>query len=185
VTVKIYALGDSITYGFPYGPRHSWVHMVSRRTGLSLINGGSNGDTTSYMVQRLGEALTQKPSHILYLGGTNDAYWGHSPLAVARNAAEISRRCHEGGVRLILGLPIPVDEPGAEALLAQYRHGYRELAAREALGVIPFVDAFLDQHGRFMSELTTDGCHPNIDGYEAMADLAERFLPKLLRPENP
>lgn len=179
MSVRIYALGDSITYGFPYGPRHSWVQMVSQRTGLPIINGGVNGDTTTFMLHRLNSALHTAPTHLIYLGGTNDAYWGQPLRTVAENTMEVFRRCTESHVTMILGLPIPVDELQVEALLADYRAFYADLAEREGLAVIPFHKAFLDK-GRFRTELTTDGCHPNFDGYEAMAEVAEKLLPKFL-----
>ena len=145
------------------------------------MNGGSNGDTTTFMLHRLTTALDQNPSHLIFLGGTNDAYWGQSLKVVAENAIEAHRRCKEQGVKLILGLPIPVDELQVEALLNEYRAFYQDLAMREELPVIPFHKAFRDQNGRFKIELTTDGCHPNIDGYEAMAQIAERHLPAITR----
>jgi acyl-CoA thioesterase I len=177
---KLYALGDSITYGFPYGPHLSWPHMVSQRTGLSILNGGLNGDTTSFMLHRLAEAFSFKPTHIIWLGGTNDAYWGQPIVVVGGNAVEIYRRCREQNVQLIIGLPIPVDEPQVEALLAGYRDFYCDLAVRESIPVIPFHQAFIAPDGRFRSELTTDGCHPNIDGYEAMAEVLEEILPEIV-----
>jgi lysophospholipase L1-like esterase len=154
--------------------------MVSQSTGLNIINGGANGDTTSFMLQRIKGAFSHNPTHVLFLGGTNDAYWGQSLRAVADNTTKIFCRCHEHNVKLILGMPIPVDEPQIEALLAEYRALYLDLAAREGLAVIPFNKAFLNKENRFRVELTTDGCHPNIDGYEAMAEMAEKLLPELL-----
>jgi lysophospholipase L1-like esterase len=132
------------------------------------------------MLQRLDRAFPLKPTHIIYLGGTNDAYWGQNLNTVTANAVEINRRCKEQKVKLIIGLPTPVDEPQVEALLAEYRAFYIDLAMREGLYVIPFQKAFLDDTGRFKSELTTDGCHPNIDGYEAMAEVVENVLAKFV-----
>ena len=177
----IYALGDSITYGFPYGPHQSWVRLVSQWTGLNLINGGVNGDTTTLMLHRLTAALTQKPSHIIFLGGTNDAYWGQSLKSVVENAMEAHRRCYEHGVEFILGLAIGVDEPQVDALLNEYRAFYQDFAQREQIPIIPFHKAFRAQDGRFKTELTTDGCHPNIDGYEAMAEIAEQVLVQITK----
>lgn len=49
---KIVAIGDSITYGFPYLPCMSWVHIVGEELGFSIINKGVNGNTSSQMVER-------------------------------------------------------------------------------------------------------------------------------------
>ena len=178
--VKIFALGDSITYGFPYGPRYSWVKMVSDRLSIKIVNGGINGDTTAFMLHRLPQALADMPSHLLFTGGANDAYWGQPLSEVRANFSEICGLCRRANVNVIAGLPTPVDEPQVEAILADYRNYLMELAAKYSFLVIPFQEAFIDENGRFKAELTTDGCHPNIDGYEAMAEVAEKCLASIL-----
>lgn len=176
MAIKIYALGDSITYGFPYGPDCSWVRILAQKTGLEIINGGVNGDTTTLMLQRLSLAFNYNPSHLLLLGGTNDAYWAQSLLTVTQNIREICYRCLEHKVYPLLGTPIPVDEPQVEAILAEYRAFIQETAKKEAIPLIPFHRAFLTEDNRFKAELTVDGCHPNLNGYEAMAELAIKEL---------
>jgi lysophospholipase L1-like esterase len=178
--IVIFALGDSITYGFPYGPRYSWVDMVSQKLKIKIINGGTNGDTTAFMLHRLAESYPYRPGYLLLLGGANDAYWGQPVEKYAENISEICRLCGEKEIRVILGLPTPVDEPQVEALLQDYRTFLLELSSRRDYPFIPFHQAFLDASGQFRHELTTDGCHPNLDGYEAMADLAESFLEEII-----
>lgn len=178
--IQIYALGDSITYGFPYGPSYSWVKMVAQRLSVPIINGGVNGDTIEFMLHRVQRALAVNPSHLVLLGGTNDAYWGHSVKDIAASLTNICNHCREAGIQVILGLPIPVDEHYIESILAEYRAFITEIAKREGYSLIPFHNAFLGEANRFKIEFTTDGCHPNIDGYEAMAEVAERYLGKIL-----
>lgn len=180
MTTNIYALGDSITYGFPYGPHQSWVGMVAQQLKISIYNGGMNGDTTTFMRHRLQQALDRNPSHLIILGGTNDAYWGQPLKTVGENIGAICSQCAALGIQPIIGLPIPVDEPHVAALLSDYRRFMSDLAQREDFSIIPFHRAFLDENMRFKTELTTDGCHPNIDGYEAMAEVAEQILPTIL-----
>ncbi|MDW7651404.1 MAG: GDSL-type esterase/lipase family protein [Bacillota bacterium] len=180
MTIQIYALGDSITYGFPYGPQYSWVRLVSQKLDINIDNGGVNGDTTTFMLHRLPSALAGQPSHLILLGGVNDAYWGQPLKTVLQNTEQICGSCMEKGIQPIIGLPTPVEEPQVEALLADYRASFADFARREKISVIPFHQAFLARDGRFKTELTTDGCHPNIDGYEAMAEVVERVLPGLL-----
>lgn len=74
---KIVCLGDSLTYGFPYGPGVSWVAYVSRICGLSLSNAGVNGNTMEDMAARFDrDVLAKKPATVVILGGSNDAFWG-------------------------------------------------------------------------------------------------------------
>ncbi|MBT9139797.1 MAG: Acyl-CoA thioesterase 1 [Dehalococcoidia bacterium] len=180
--IKLYALGDSITYGFPYGPEFSWVRILAQKTGLTIINGGKNGDTTALMLHRLSLAFNYNPSHLLLLGGTNDAYWAQDLRTVTKNIKGICIRCLEHKIYPILGTPTPVGEPQVEGILAEYRAFIQEIAKKEDIPLIPFHKAFLDEDNRFKVELTTDGCHPNFDGYRAMAELA---LIKLQIPGYP
>lgn len=175
-----YALGDSITYGFPYGPRFSWVALVAGKLGLNITNGGINGDTTDGMLRRLPRALADRPTYLIFLGGANDAYWGIPAVEAAGNARKIIDACAGVGTGVIVGMPTPVAEPRVEERLAEYRSEYLRLAKEYGLPVIHFEKAFLDENGRFKDELTTDGCHPNIEGYEAMAEVAEQALSALL-----
>lgn len=182
--IKIYALGDSITYGFPYGPDHSWVRILAQMTGLAIINGGVNGDTTTFMLHRLSQAFYHNPSHLLLLGGTNDAYWGQDLHTVTQNIREICLRCLDHKIYPILGTPIPLDEPQVEAILAEYRAFILEIAEKEGIPLIPFHKAFRAENRRFKAELTIDGCHPNFDGYKAMAELARKKLRIQGHPEH-
>ena len=172
----IYAMGDSITYGFPFGPNYSWVKRISDSLNINFINGGINGDTTTSMVRRLSQAISCHPSHLLLMGGVNDAYFFEPTARVGENYVNICSRCDENGIEVILGQPTPVDEPKTEALLTEYRSFLTILAKRENYHIIPFNEAFLDTKGHFISDLTVDGCHPNLEGYKAMAEVALRSL---------
>ena len=48
--LKVVCLGDSITYGFPYGPEISWVTMLQENLVGQFINRGISGNTTSDML---------------------------------------------------------------------------------------------------------------------------------------
>ena len=73
--VKIVCLGDSLTYGFPYGPQASWVTYLSNAYGPGLCNAGVNGNTMEDMAARFDrDVLAKKPAMVVILGGTNDAY---------------------------------------------------------------------------------------------------------------
>ena len=49
---KIVCIGDSITYGFPYGEEASWTRLLAEATGHLIINKGINGNTTGDMLNR-------------------------------------------------------------------------------------------------------------------------------------
>ncbi|PKL13952.1 MAG: hypothetical protein CVV50_02945, partial [Spirochaetae bacterium HGW-Spirochaetae-6] len=73
---KIVALGDSLTWGFPYGPDASWVHLLSRAyPDITWINQGINGDTFAGLLWRIQrDVLLEKPDICLVEAGVNDAF---------------------------------------------------------------------------------------------------------------
>ena len=38
----IVALGDSLTYGYPYSPGSSWVGLAAKELGITIYNRGIN-----------------------------------------------------------------------------------------------------------------------------------------------
>ncbi|HEX3031018.1 MAG TPA: GDSL-type esterase/lipase family protein [Bacillota bacterium] len=173
MSVKIVAIGDSITYGFPYSPRESWVSLAFSRLGHRAINLGENGATTGEMRARFAsQVLVEKPTHVIIMGGTNDAFYNLPVELVCNN---IDRMCEEARaerVMPIIGLPIPVNEAPAEAWLQTYRSWLRGYAARMNYPLLDFYTALVDpQTGWLVESCHEDGVHPSLEGYRRMAQL--------------
>lgn len=65
--------GDSLIYGFPFGPRTSWLAEAEKVTGGKFLNYGVCGDCTDDILFRLQTMfLPAHIKHILFLGGAND-----------------------------------------------------------------------------------------------------------------
>ena len=78
--VVIVAIGDSLTYGFPFSPRYSWVFAVGNSAGLTMINKGVCGETTEDMLRRFKrDVIELHPDHVIITGGSNDAFAGIDP----------------------------------------------------------------------------------------------------------
>lgn len=176
------ALGDSITYGFPYDPRHSWTHVLSEETGVKVVNLGECGDTTRDMLIRLErEVPPTGATHVIIMGGTNDAYCG---LGVAEAAANLEACCDRAerlGMVPVLGLPVPTDWDEAEAQLAALRKWAKDFAESRGYDLIDFHEAVLDRSsGKIREGLHVDGTHPSVKGYEAMGKAAVRWLSSVI-----
>jgi len=72
---RVVALGDSITDDF-----QSWAeilrHLLAKarpEDGITVINAGISGDTTSQMISRFLEVVLESPGWIICMAGTNDA----------------------------------------------------------------------------------------------------------------
>lgn len=168
--LKIVCLGDSITYGFPWGPSVSWVQMLGDALDCEVINKGINGNTTGDMLNRFERAvLKHTPTHLILMGGINDVFMGESFDRIVWNLHEMVDRAIDAGVKVILGLPTVIDDEYWEKLVMRIRQWMRNYAQEKALPFIDFSAAFYDQYGQVRKELLlADGGHPDIEGYKEM-----------------
>ena len=65
--------GDSLIFGFPYGPKESWIAEVQAETGVTMLNYGVCGDCCDDIVYRLKNMyLPERTEGIVFWGGAND-----------------------------------------------------------------------------------------------------------------
>lgn len=177
----IVALGDSITYGYPYTPQQSWVALVAARLRLAILNQGINGDTTAGMLGRFTQdVLCYYPKRVIIMGGTNDAYFrGLKAELVVGHLASMTELARQNGIEVSLGLPIPCEDVEVEAQLLAYREAMKQYVAREQLTLLDFSPVFLNGED-INTALFDDSAHPNVLGYRRMADVAASFLANLI-----
>jgi acyl-CoA thioesterase-1 len=182
-TTTIVAVGDSLTYGYPYPPEYSWVRIVGEHLGVRMINKGVCGETTGDMRRRFAvDVAALGPDYVIISGGSNDAFLGLAAAEVADNVAAMAAAARTDGIKPIIGLPPPVDYQ-EENLLAEYRRLFRIFATENALPVLDFHAGLVDAaSGGLRRGLHTDGVHPNEDGYALMAAAAVAVLEKILSP---
>jgi lysophospholipase L1-like esterase len=183
--MRIVAIGDSLTYGFPFGTEFSWVELVAQRTGIDMVNAGVCGETTGDMLLRFKQdALDYKPAVVIITGGSNDAFFGVSPSTVGDNIDKMVRLAAKENIISVIGVPPPVCLP-EEKLLVQYRQHLRSLAVQTNIMLIDFYRNMVDDFSSGLkSDYHIDGVHPNLKGYEVMADVAEAVLRKLLSSDE-
>lgn len=178
---KIVALGDSITYGFPYDNQESWFNIAANELGFEHVNQGINGDSTIWMYCRFQEdVLSHKPTHVIIMGGTNDAYCDQPLETVVGNIERMLKMAQTNGIKPILGIPIPCDELYAEQLLQEYRVWMRKYAKTHDIEVMDFYSIMCDERGQIPQGLHMDGLHPNVDGYARMSKFAISRLKDIL-----
>ncbi len=179
--MKIVAIGDSITYGFPYTPAQSWVHITGRKLGISFINQGINGDTTTGMLRRFTrDVIKLSPSHVIIMGGTNDAFAKVDESIVLNNIRQMTEQAIYGGVVPLIGLPVPCIYREDEYILGVYREDMRDYARANSITVIDFHAGFI----KSLPMLYDDAVHPNTAGYTIMADICiATFTPEIKTEE--
>ncbi|AVX21088.1 Lysophospholipase L1 [Carboxydocella sporoproducens DSM 16521] len=177
------ALGDSLTYGFPYSPRESWVARVAEELGIQIENRGICGDTLTDMARRLEkDVLGYQPSHCLVLGGTNDVYQLHYRFQRSCQAfMQIIDGLRRHNIIPLVGLPLPVEEAEISARLQELLAWQRDFCTEEGIILIDFFAAFQRQGG---IALLPDGVHPGREGYRLMAETALAVLRPLFKEEQ-
>ncbi len=167
---KIVCLGDSITWGFPWGPSASWVRRLEQVLDAELINMGINGNTTSDMLRRFeGSVLQHQPTHVVISGCINDLLWGESFDRITWNIREMVSTAQANGIKVILGTPTAVYNSYLEVLIGRIRDWMADYARENGIPLIPFHQAFYDEEGRIKTELLlADGAHPDREGYRQM-----------------
>ncbi|WP_054695582.1 SGNH/GDSL hydrolase family protein [Syntrophomonas palmitatica] len=168
--LRIVCLGDSITYGFPWGPEASWVKMLGQALDAEIINKGINGNTTWDMMNRFDRAvLKYNPTHVIIMGGINDVICGESFDRITYNLRIMVNKALDAGIKVVLGLPTAIDNEYWEKMVHRIRTWMRELAAEKGIPIIDFAAAFFDANGNIKKELLlADGGHPDIEGYQEM-----------------
>jgi lysophospholipase L1-like esterase len=176
--MNIVAIGDSITYGFPYTPHSSWVHLIGKQLDIPIINKGVNGDTTAGMLERFSrDVIHYVPSQVIIMGGTNDACADIDADEVNDNIRRMLELAVQYEIIPVIGLPIPCVYSKDEGILGLYREEMRQYGVVNNLLVIDFYTAFLEAESRRPKvELYADVLHPNKQGYKTMAKVALETL---------
>lgn len=167
---RVVCLGDSITWGFPFGPQYSWVHMLAQATGLEFINRGINGNTTGDMLDRFDrDVLKSRPDMVIISGGINDILYQESYDRITWNLRTMAEKAMASGIPVVLGMPTAVDSPYLEKLLKKLRQWYIDYSRDWELPLINFYQAFFNPDGALRHELLlADGAHPSEAGYREM-----------------
>lgn len=183
--VEIIAFGDSITKGFPYvegrygegrrvGGYEPSLETLFETAGASPVhvyNYGVGGENTYFGWLRLGDVLDAHPDadYVLILEGTND----HRQLSVRHTLVFLEAmvlQCQNRGVQPVLGTLLPDTNHGEEKemlVYSMYNPQIMEMAVRTQTPIA-------DHYGAMVPAwplLTTDGTHPNEEGYRIMAQV--------------
>lgn len=181
--VNIVAVGDSITYGYPYEPKRSWFNLAAQQYDISYVNRGVNGDTTAGMLKRFDrDVLQQRATHVIIMGGTNDACAGIELNEVMHNIRTMVELALAKGIIPVIGLPVPCKVPAQEKILGQYREGMGQYGQNNNIGLLDFYASMVEEDGvTIKAELYRDTVHPNKTGYQVMAAVFAEFIRNYLK----
>lgn len=190
--MKLYCLGDSLTFGFGMSRNVRWTTLVEQEAGWQVINRGINGDTTGGMLARLGpevldhigsDRTSRLDSRILIMGGSNDVFFGGTDSAARANMAAMCQRLMGEGLEPFVGISLPVDWTQAPRQWAQvvdfeqagrimtdYCAWLKQFCEVFGLPVVDFAADFIRPDGSVDHALFWDGLHPNARGHRLMAN---------------
>lgn len=195
----VVALGDSITDGHYVLPEldQDWPAVLANRLGggVSVINAGIGGNALtrkacSYCGRaasiRLERDVLDIPgvTHVILLTGTNDVAMNVPATTITAAMADIARRAHARGIKVIAGTLLPRDDTQVSWVRERHipvRHAVNDWirASNEFDGVIDFDEVMRDpaNHEALNPNYDSgDRLHPNPNGFLAMGSSVDTDL---------
>ncbi len=153
-----------------------------------FLGRGISGQTTPQMLVRFRQdVINLKPAAVVFLAGTNDIAENTGPISVEDIAGNIISMCElatANGIKPIICAVLPVYQyswnktvdpltkiPALNKLLKEY-------AAKKKISYVDYYTAFVDERGGLPLKYSSDGVHPNLDGYKIMEKLVSDELVK-------
>ncbi len=181
-------MGDSITDNM-----HNAQRFGPFFPGKPYVNRGISGQTTAQMLLRFyPDVIALQPKAVVIFAGTNDIAGNLGPVSmesIENNLAAMSDMARANGIKVILASLTPVCDlpskppmtPGRppESILTLNRW-IKDYAASHGAVYLDYFAATVDDKGFLHAEMTEDGLHPTIKGYEVMNPLAEKAIAQAL-----
>ncbi|HVQ36202.1 MAG TPA: SGNH/GDSL hydrolase family protein [Pyrinomonadaceae bacterium] len=190
---RVVFLGDSIT--------DSWDTPANGGffPGKPYVNRGISGQTTPQMLIRFRpDVIALKPEVVVILAGTNDIAGNTGPMtlqAIEDNLSSMAELARAHGIRVVLSSVLPVSDyektPDGQvrnqttrrppAQILALNEWMKKYADGNKLTYLDYYSAMVDDKGFLKDELSNDGLHPNVAGYQVMNPLAEKAIAASLK----
>ena len=189
---RVVFMGDSITDAWAQ-PRFGGFFP-----GKPYVDRGISGQTTPQMLVRFRpDVLALQPKVVVILAGTNDIAGNTGPMTVEEiegNLQSMAELAEANGIRVVIASVMPVSDYGRDnaghplnmttgrppasilvlnAWIKKYVEEHHEI-------YLDYFAAMVDDKGFLKADLSEDGLHPNLAGYQVMAPLAEAAIAKAL-----
>ena len=189
---RVVFMGDSITDAWAE-PRFGGFFP-----GKPYVNRGISGQTTPQMLIRFRpDVIALAPKVVVILAGTNDLAGNTGPMTVEETEANLqsmAELARANGIRLVLASVMPVNDYGHDAegrplimtndrppaKILEINAWIKNYAQQHHDVYLDYFSAMVDDKGFLQSHLSDDGLHPNLDGYQVMAPLAEAAIAQAL-----
>ncbi len=181
---RVVFFGNSIT--------DAWApHFDEMFPGKPYVGRGISGQTTPQMLVRFRQdVINLDPSVVVILAGTNDIAGNTGPSTQAMiedNLVSMVELARANQIGVVLSSVLPASEyrwrPGLDPgpKIVALNAWMREYAADEDIVYLDYHSAMTDDRLGLGPDLSSDGVHPNEEGYRLMAPLAEAAIQAALR----
>ena len=176
---RIIFMGNSITEGWSkFSPEFF--------EGKPYINRGISGQTTPQMLLRFRQdVINLRPNLVIILAGTNDIAGNTGPSTlemIMDNIISMTELAVSNDIKVVLSSVIPAfDYPWSPGLnpnekIPALNKMIKTYADSNNLYYLDYFSEMVDKRNGLKDEFTYDGVHPNKNGYEVMAPLAEEAI---------
>ena len=176
-TIKVVALGDSLTAGYQLSgtaafPAQLERALKARGLAVEVANAGVSGDTSSGGLARLDWSVPAGTDAVILELGANDMLRGFNPKVTREALSEIVRRLKARNIEVLLCGMRAAPNLGPDFVRA-FDAIYPELAAANDVPLYPF---FLEGVVADSKLNIGDGLHPTAAG---VARIVSGILPKV------
>ena len=180
---RVVFYGASMTEGWG-------MHGSTFFPGKPYVNRGISGQTTAQMVVRFRQdVIDLHPKAVLILAGTNDVAGNTGPTTpemTEGNWTSMAELAKANGIRVIFASITPsTDFPWRRGLhpaetIRALNAWLKDYCAAQSLTYLDYHSALTNEEGGMKADLTVDGVHATVKGYEVMAPLAQAAIDKAL-----
>ncbi|HMN51322.1 MAG: arylesterase [Xanthobacteraceae bacterium] len=174
-TIKIVALGDSLTAGFGLTgqealPAQLEAALKRRGHDVEIANAGVSGDTASGGLARVDWSVPDGTDAVILALGANDMLRGVDPAVTKKALGDAIRRLRARNIDVMIAGMRAAPNLGAD-YAKKFDAMYEELAREYGVLLYPFL---LDGVAAQRELIMADGLHPTAKGVSVMV---ERILP--------
>jgi lysophospholipase L1-like esterase len=166
-------VGDSLSMWFPKDKLPS---------GKLWLNQGISGDTSTGVLKRLAMFSKTRPDVIYVMAGINDLRAGATDGVILRNHRKIIRRLREEHplTQIIVQSILPTRLPKiSNNRIRKINQQIAIVAKNEGANYLNIHNWFVDFQGNLRPDLTTDGLHLSLNGYEVWQAAIQQIESKI------
>lgn len=183
---QIVFTGDSITEIFNI---NELFDDFCKENNIEIYNRGISGDTSNRLLERIDKTVINlEPKAVALMIGTNDFGCGADSEFVFCNIVSIVERIHKAlpSTKIILECLTPVNtnmyhfEKARASNIIKLNEHIREYAYKNGYALVDVYNKMIDSNGQLNKKYTYDGLHPNVFGFEIIANELKKELGKII-----